>query len=514
MQSEGRHISDLTHINFHSLKGCDNYIKLDTFWETLSRNDENRLVNRHKMQILVWLTETTTGDLEELNQKQINLTYFNELRHNGQVAKSSLFYDADFWLKSYRKSQVSQVIVTNQAYLLTRIEDDPSFLEGSILVIDEAQKLFLNLENLSRRVKEVEALRTEVQSKYSQSNTLLTKRILENLQFNLTALSEQAGQAPISLTQNQVQAIQQDLKELEKGFLPQLDTLFEEDYEEFWLTNEEQEDRLEPCLHAASLKFLNFAHLLPTTSKVFCISASLTISKRVDLPQLLGFNPEQVTFDLLPQMTDANQGIWLPTDLPAITSLSEAAYVAFLTEKILDLVELNQPLLILFTANKVLRQVSEGLTSAGITHLAQGQNGTASHLKRRFERGERQILLGSGSFWEGVDLANPSKVLLVLTRLPFDNPEDKFIQKVNKRLKEEGKNPFYDYQLPLTILKIQQAIGRTRRNQMQTSAVILLDNRLLTKAYGKKVQRTLKTISRLTEETFEDSLSSIRKFLS
>ncbi|KXT84259.1 DinG family ATP-dependent helicase YoaA [Streptococcus sp. DD11] len=69
------------------------------------------------------------------------------------------------------------------------------------------------------------------------------------------------------------------------------------------------------------------------------------------------------------------------------------------------------------------------------------------------------------------------------------------MQKINSYLKADGKNSFYDYQLPLAILRLKQAIGRTRRNERQKSAVILLDNRILTKRYGKQIQHHLSQLA-------------------
>ena len=84
MNQEAKALSDVFNINFHSLKGPQNYIKLDAFYQTLLRQDSNRLINRYKMQLLVWLTETKTGDLYELRQKQRYRAYFDEIMHDGK----------------------------------------------------------------------------------------------------------------------------------------------------------------------------------------------------------------------------------------------------------------------------------------------------------------------------------------------------------------------------------------------------------------------------------------------
>ena len=82
-------------------------------------------------------------------------------------------------------------------------------------------------------------------------------------------------------------------------------------------------------------------------------------------------------------------------------------------------------------------------------------------------------------FWEGVDFVEQDRLIEVITRLPFDNPEDLFVKKLNRQLRQEGKNPFYDYTLPTSILRLRQAIGRTRRNNRQFSAIVILDSRVV-----------------------------------
>ena len=126
------------------------------------------------------------------------------------------------------------------------------------------------------------------------------------------------------------------------------------------------------------------------------------------------------------------------------------------------------PLLVLFTSKSLLLAVSERLR---LPHLAQYKNGEAANIKRRFDRGESSILLGAGSFWEGTDFSSQKQMIEVITRIPFDNPSDFFTQKLNRKLRQEGKNPFYDYSLPVAILRIKQALGRTIRHQEQQSAV-------------------------------------------
>lgn len=157
--------------------------------------------------------------------------------------------------------------------------------------------------------------------------------------------------------------------------------------------------------------------------------------------------------------------------------------------------------------------VSDYLEQWQVPHLAQEKNGTAYNIKKRFDRGEQSILLGLGSFWEGVDFVEADRMITLITRLPFDNPEDLFVKKMSRFLLNKGKNPFKDYFLPMAILRLKQAIGRTMRRQSQKSVVLMLDRRLLTKSYGQTILESLDQEFVIFQQNFQDSLVEMARFL-
>ena len=181
----------------------------------------------------------------------------------------------------------------------------------------------------------------------------------------------------------------------------------------------------------------------------------------------------------------------LPIDFPDVVSLSSSEYAIEISQLVEELLPLRKPIFLLFTSKELLLETSAVLK---FPHLAQYRNGDAANIKRRFDRGESSILLGTGSFWEGVDFSQQREVIQIITRLPFDNPKDYMVQKINSQLRQEGKNPFYDYSLAVAILRLKQAIGRTSRFQEQESVVLLLDQRVVTKRYGKQILDGLKQV--------------------
>ncbi|MGQ7375933.1 bifunctional DnaQ family exonuclease/ATP-dependent helicase [Streptococcus suis] len=484
MENEGDKLREIFHISMASLKSPKHFIKLDSFWKTLQRQDDNRLVNQFKMQVLVWLTETRTGDLDELKQKQRYQAYFDEIAHDGNLEPESLFWGWDFWQGLNQQALSSRVLITNHAYFLSHLKDQDPLMDNRLVVIDEAQKFLLAAENLATDSQDLTASLQLLQSKKDKADKLLDQRLYESCQFELNHLLNrfrQYGQREIA--KEDLGQLKQNLAELQDIDLQDLDQLLDY-YDSFWLEEKYFEDKRIAYLRGSKDSLLNVTNYLPDT-KIFCISATLTISKKVSLADLLGF--EQVTMDLLPTQAVTNQQLFFPTHLPDILAWTKEEHAAYLATTLGEMAELGRPILVLFTSISLLLQVSDLLEVNNIPHLARHKHGQEMTLKRKFERGECQILLGTGVFWEGVDFASQHQLIQVITRLPFDNPKDRFVQKINHHLRKEGKNPFYDYSLPMMMIKLKQAIGRTNRHDNQDSLVLVLDPRIHTKRYGQQI---------------------------
>ncbi|HEM6138135.1 TPA: bifunctional DnaQ family exonuclease/ATP-dependent helicase [Streptococcus suis] len=484
MEKEGSKLREIFQISMASIKSPKHFIKLDKYWKTLQRQDDNRLVNQFKMHILVWLMETQTGDLDELKQKQRYQAYFDEIAHDGNLEPESLFWGWDFWQRLNKQALTSKLLITNHAYFLSHLKDQDPLMDNRLVVIDEAQKFLLAAENLATDSQDITALLQALQSKKDKADKLLDQRLYESCQFELNHLLtrfRQHGHREIS--KKDLGQVKQNLAELQDIDLQNLYHLLDR-YDHFWLEEKNLEDKRIAYLRGSKDSLLNVINYLPDT-KIFCISATLTISKKVSLADLLGF--EQVTMDLLPTQAVTNQQLFFPTHLPDILAWTKEEHAAYLATTLGEMAELGRPILVLFTSISLLLQVSDLLEVNNIPHLAQHKHGQEMTLKRKFERGECQILLGTGVFWEGVDFASQHQLIQVITRLPFDNPKDRFVQKINHHLRKEGKNPFYDYSLPMMMIKLKQAIGRTNRHDNQDSLVLVLDPRIHTKRYGQQI---------------------------
>lgn len=176
--------------------------------------------------------------------------------------------------------------------------------------------------------------------------------------------------------------------------------------------------------------------------------------------------------------------LYLMNDIPEPSMGS--AYQSELNNSLLRLCKLtNGRVLVLFTNYSQLKQTSTYLSPAladkGITVYEQGEGASAASLLESFKSSEKSVLLGTRSFWEGVDIPGQALSVLVITKLPFDVPSDPIIA----ARAETFDDPFNEYNLPEAILKFRQGFGRLIRTQSDKGAVVIMDKRILSKKYGK-----------------------------
>ncbi len=127
--------------------------------------------------------------------------------------------------------------------------------------------------------------------------------------------------------------------------------------------------------------------------------------------------------------------------------------------------------------------------------LVQGER-AKTELLERFRRLGNAVLLGSASFWEGVDVPGPALSLVVIDKLPFAPPDDPLLAARLARLKAEGGNPFRDYQLPQAAISLKQGAGRLIRSETDRGVLMICDPRLVDKPYGKVLWRSLPPMRR------------------
>ena len=145
--------------------------------------------------------------------------------------------------------------------------------------------------------------------------------------------------------------------------------------------------------------------------------------------------------------------------------------------------------MVLFTSYKDLNYIYDELKEPfyhqEILLLCQGKGISRSALLSEFREHRESVLLGTNSFWEGIDVPGESLSLLILNKLPFMVPSEPIVEAYLEKLQAEGKDSFLHYMLPTALLRYRQGFGRLIRNKNDKGIVLVLDRRIATKFYGK-----------------------------
>jgi len=156
----------------------------------------------------------------------------------------------------------------------------------------------------------------------------------------------------------------------------------------------------------------------------------------------------------------------------------------------------RKKMLILFTSYKAMRSVNYALSSqlAGEKidlFIQSGSRRRTSLLKMFASTKNTAILMGTYSFWEGIDLPGDAVQIVIIPKLPFDVPNDPVVSARIDKLKAEGENAFAKYQLPNAVLRTRQGAGRLIRTATDRGVVMILDSRIISKSYGSSFRKVL-----------------------
>ena len=194
--------------------------------------------------------------------------------------------------------------------------------------------------------------------------------------------------------------------------------------------------------------------------------------------------------------------LYVPPDMPDPNSPSYTACVVAAALPVLQ--ASGGRAFMLSTSLRAMREIhallKEAFSENGIESplLLQGEC-SRTELLDRFRQLGNAVLVGSQSFWEGVDVRGEALSVVIIDKLPFAPPDDPVLSARVDKLNEEGKNAFMEYQLPYSVITLKQGAGRLIRDENDRGVLMICDPRLITKSYGKRIWQSLPPFKRTRE---------------
>ncbi len=511
------------------LKGRANY--LCQYRQELSES-EGRFSSRAEVgqlkKITSWSKRTKSGDIAEVTSVPEDALIWSKVTSTSDncLGKDCAYFNDCFLQKARRKAQDSDIIVVNHYLLFADMAiKETGFSEilpsADAFLIDEAHQIpeiasdYFGVSFSSRQIMdlvrdtEIEFLREAgEQKKFIETLDLLKKSIQDlRLSFGLdpmrVAWDQYKNENKITILLGNIDSLLKELKaKLEplaqrgKGLENCLHRV-EEIIESFELF-EKADDGSE---NVQWLETFTKAFILRTTpldiSKAFqdqlekysaawvFTSATLTVGGSFEhFQHQLGIGDAETLLVGSPFEYKKNSVLYSPKGMPDPNSYD---YTDAILDDVTDLInECGGKTFLLFTSYRSLNIAAERLEDElGFPLLVQGTTSRTELLKRFRELGNA-VLLGTGSFWEGIDVKGEALSLVVIDKLPFSSPGDPVMQARINSINRSGGNAFMDYQLPKAVIALKQGVGRLIRDDHDKGVMVISDPRLLTKSYGKK----------------------------
>lgn len=567
-------------VNVVSLKGSQHYIDLDKFAHTLDQpqNDYTRLI---QMRLLVWLTKTETGDMDELNFTVQQLPLFDEITHHGiqGLNRESPYYQYDFMRRRTDEMQNADFVITNHAYLIKHAAEFSD--EHRTLIVDEAQQLVTTTLQNNNQVMDFDAVKIladtllvkmESQVSYSFANLieqqLLTRaeyqKLLQKIQIIDHTIPEMRDamlhrfmkiqriakitETPVQFKKifgfvkehvNQYHKIQNAIRFLEdknpklyQHFIELLDqqrldsqsfNLFKayfklsnellaklKDWDRLalenlektadsllmWLSYPQAQDGAHLRLHFGLMESQDFLqkNVYSFFNQVLFFSGSYFTPQTYQyfIDQLGALESKHFKYQSAFDYAHQAEAL-LVKDAPDVNQVAVDEYAKYLRNQIVQICQAqDRQTMVLFNSNEMVEKVYDLLRDDERMQtwqiLAQNVTGTAERLKKKFQSVQSvpQLLLATGTFWEGVDLPAEQLETLVIAKLPFQAVQSPYNQIRYQRDERTGGNAFNDIALPEAVMRFAQGVGRLIRTQNDCGLVVVLDSRIVDRGYGKQ----------------------------
>ncbi len=537
------------------LKGRSNYLCQHRLLRALGQRGERREVRDRLQALRLWSRETVSGDLAELDEirEDYRTTMLATSTADNCLGSRCEHFDECFVGRARRRAQAAQVVVVNHHLLLADLAlKDGGFGEllpdADVVIADEAHLLpdiaqqFFGVAMSSREVEYLAAdiedearLRTDDRL---AGDAAILRRAAAGLRpaagadagrmpwrMGRAALRDAVARLaePLGSLRGHVDALAQGdeagavlercaerLQSLEQRFSTVTGSSPDDGLRWFDITERTVTVHLTPFDVARSLA----ARIESQGGSWVFLSATLAVGDDFEhFVTRIGVDPP--IREALPSPFDyrSNARLYLPDGLPAP---GEPDHVAAFIDTLLPLIEASGGgAFILFTSFRALGDAEARLRGRPLPGplFVQG-SAPRSRLLDAFREAGNGVLLGTGSFWQGVDVRGPALRIVAIDKLPFAVPSDPIVQARSEALRREGVDPFTGFQLPQAVLALKQGVGRLIRDYDDRGLVVLGDARLRTKAYGRAFLQSLPPMPVLEAQTaaldFAGTLASRR----
>ncbi|MCY3732389.1 MAG: ATP-dependent DNA helicase, partial [Rhodospirillaceae bacterium] len=511
------------------LKGRGNYLcrhRLETAQRGRLRDPA---LLKQLLPVAAWATTTATGDLNEIadfSPDHASRPWLTSTADNC-LGSHCEFFDACFVLEARRRAQRAEVVIVNHHLLVADLAlKEAGFGEllpgAQAVIVDEAHQLpeiAQQFFGVSVGSRELESLARDILAESQAAGVAgdlqrLSDRLARSAASARVQPGQVSGRARWSACPPQCQAALSDWARLLRRLKAALEPARQinpglQRCAERCQDGIERLDALESTARDG-LRWVEFAprsftaHWSPLdvgaqlgarikahgATWVFT-SATLAVGRAFDhFLQRVGVTDARTR--VLPSPFDYRQNarLYLPAGLPAP---AHADYVAALLASTWPLIEAaGGGAFLLFTSYRALNEAHEWIEHRDRPGplLVQGAR-PRTELLRRFRQTGDAVLLGTSSFWQGVDVRGPALRLIVIDKLPFAPPGDPLIEARLESIRQDGGDPFGDFQLPQAVLALKQGVGRLIRDFSDRGLLILGDPRLRTRGYGQTFLHSL-----------------------
>ena len=533
------------------LKGRANYL----CWHRLKNAQHSELRDSQLltklMEVEDWARATENGDLTEIENTSITdnaLRTFITSNSNNCLGSQCDFFEDCFLVKARRRAQDADIVVVNHHLLLADLAlKDAGFGEllprMDTVIVDEAHQLpeiAQQFFGISLSSREVEYLARDINTELRASgisaseieilcNDMMQVASNARTKFGMLEGRTQWENCPQSMY-NDLEDWGDRLKQISnhlehaRDINPGLQKCVERCQDSLERLNEILSGDREGLKWVEASRSSIAIHWTPLNvgaelgSRIASHSAnwvftSATLAVGASFEHFLGRVgvPDAQTHILSsPFDYKSNSRLYLPEGLP---QPAEADYIFVLLATIWPIVEATGGgIFLLFTSYRCLNEAREWLMKKNLPGplLVQGDDSRTKMLEE-FRQSGNALLLGTSSFWHGVDVKGPSLRLVFIDKLPFASPGDPLIQSRLNAIRQEGGDPFNEFQLPQAILSLKQGVGRLIRDFSDRGLIIIGDPRLRTRSYGRVFLKSLPPIPIVDNDTealfFADSLN-------